>query len=68
MEIRTVFFIDREQIKQNVTYDCSYNKDVSKLYTTVYVTNFSPSLNTRDIWLHCENFGIDIDVFIARKK
>ncbi|PWA43051.1 hypothetical protein CTI12_AA538570 [Artemisia annua] len=45
----------------------SNDKDLDRLATTYYVTNFPKHLTARDLWKELEDYGRLLDVYIARK-
>nr|GEU68052.1 RNA-directed DNA polymerase, eukaryota, reverse transcriptase zinc-binding domain protein [Tanacetum cinerariifolium] len=42
-------------------------KNFQDVTVTAYITNFPTSLDSKDLWQHCEKHGTVTDVYIARK-
>ena len=45
-----------------------YQKDLEKIVTSFYVTNFPDSITAKDLWTVCSPFGRLVDTFIANKR
>ncbi|PWA99288.1 RNA-directed DNA polymerase, eukaryota, Reverse transcriptase zinc-binding domain protein [Artemisia annua] len=45
-----------------------FNKELEKVASSLYVTNFPDSLDARGLWKICEPYGRIVDAYIARKS
>nr|GEV13837.1 RNA-directed DNA polymerase, eukaryota, reverse transcriptase zinc-binding domain protein [Tanacetum cinerariifolium] len=53
---------------QTKPIDNPYVKDVEKIATSFFVTNFSNSLDAKNLWKEFQPFGRIVDAFIANKR
>ncbi|GJX04162.1 RNA-directed DNA polymerase, eukaryota [Tanacetum coccineum] len=44
-----------------------YTKDLEKIATSFFITNFPPNVDAKRLWIACESFGRIADAFISRK-
>ncbi|PWA51624.1 Endonuclease/exonuclease/phosphatase [Artemisia annua] len=44
-----------------------YSKDLAKVATSFFITNFPTYVDAKRLWIACESFGKIADAFIARK-
>ncbi|GKD24028.1 RNA-directed DNA polymerase, eukaryota, partial [Tanacetum coccineum] len=42
-------------------------KNLQGVTSTIYITNFPPSIESKDLWNHYSKHGTIVDVYIARK-
>ncbi|PWA75327.1 hypothetical protein CTI12_AA242070 [Artemisia annua] len=45
-----------------------FHKEVEKITTSFYVTNFPDYVDAKRLWKECESYGCIVDTFIAYKK
>ncbi|GKE59819.1 RNA-directed DNA polymerase, eukaryota, reverse transcriptase zinc-binding domain protein [Tanacetum coccineum] len=45
-----------------------FHRDVDKVVTSFYVSNFPDSLNVKGLWNACSSYGRLVDAFIANKR
>nr|GEY26311.1 RNA-directed DNA polymerase, eukaryota [Tanacetum cinerariifolium] len=53
---------------QTKPIDNPYVKDVEKIATSFFVTNFPNSLDAKNLWKEFQHFGRIVDAFIANKR
>ncbi|GJY50339.1 RNA-directed DNA polymerase, eukaryota, reverse transcriptase zinc-binding domain protein [Tanacetum coccineum] len=62
----TWIFHSRKHIHPTPIFN-PYTKDLEKIATSFFITNFPAYVDAKRLWIACESFGRIADAFIARK-